>query len=87
MLFRSLPDTDLAGANAVAERAREIVETLNIYHPAGLHGLITISLGVAATNPTPQGNPTGLVWSADRALYTAKQGGRNQVYVYREPAP
>ena len=56
-------------------------------HPAGLHGLITISLGVAAANPTPQGTPSSLVWSADRALYTAKQGGRNQVTTYHEPAP
>lgn len=69
-----LPNTDLPGALPLAERIRCIVEqTENPYRP------ITVSIGVA-TLEAEMTAPGLLIEQADRALYAAKQNGRNQVY-------
>jgi diguanylate cyclase (GGDEF)-like protein len=69
-----LPETDLAGAESVAARLRDTVESAAIPHP-GLpdNRPVTISLGVAAG----PGDGTAVVAAADRALYEAKSSGRN----------
>jgi len=41
--------------------------------------LVSISLGVASAVPDRVGDGVSLLQSADRALYLAKDGGRNQV--------
>jgi diguanylate cyclase (GGDEF)-like protein len=67
-------------AMAVAERLRGAVEALQIPHQASpvAHHL-TISLGVAAAMPSRETDPSALLADADRALYAAKEGGRNRV--------
>jgi diguanylate cyclase (GGDEF)-like protein len=68
-----LADTDLAGANAVAERVRE-----QIMLPfEGAMRALTASFGVTAWQPGDAFD--SLLHRADRALYTAKSGGRNRV--------
>ena len=79
-----LPETDSAGAFAVAESVRQAVEDLGVPHagnPEG-YGFVTVSIGVTtavsglgATIKTPE----GLLLSADSALYKAKHKGRNRV--------
>ncbi|CAN1213389.1 hypothetical protein TUMEXPCC7403_24500 [Tumidithrix helvetica PCC 7403] len=72
-----LPNTSLQKAEEIAERLRATVEAT----PAG-DGTIrnTISLGVAEI--AKHGNSiTSLITAADRALYQAKQTGRNRVVV------
>lgn len=76
-----LVDTDQQGAMVVAERIRESVERLQIAHVASRAGVVTISLGVAAQQTSEGGNPTALVGAADKALYAAKQGGRNRTCI------
>ncbi|MBA4379940.1 MAG: hypothetical protein C0393_04525 [Anaerolinea sp.] len=81
-----LPETDLAGALQVAERLRHCVEQSAITTEptnATPHGAITItiSVGVAMLDkdcPTLE----ALIERADRALYAAKQAGRNRVAVF-----
>ncbi len=80
-----LPETDLQGALAVAEKARATVEALSLsLNGKSLPG-ITVSFGVATA---PQHGKTVdlLLQVVDSALYRAKQEGRNRV-VPAEPDP
>ncbi len=73
------PDTGALEALELAESIRKGTENLNIPHlnsPAGSH--VTLSLGVASTVPGPGSQPQDLVASSDKALYEAKNSGRNQ---------
>ena len=74
-----LPDTDLDGAWHVAERARLAVLAMQIPNEGSAHGVVTISAGVAVQSPGPEALAEGLVTLADRALYVAKEAGRNRV--------
>ena len=68
----------------VAERLRQTVEQLGIPHPGNPSGHVTISLGVAAVEVlTPETLPR-LLETADSALYSAKQHGRNRVHLAGE---
>ena len=72
-----LPETDAGGASTIAERLRAAVE--GTAH-ATEHGTlrVTVSVGVA-TWPGGGQTPDELLTTADRALYRAKQTGRNRV--------
>jgi diguanylate cyclase (GGDEF)-like protein len=72
-----LPGTSLELACEVAERLRRTVEELRVRVGGTAIG-VTVSLGVASY-PTRSRNPEQLFAAADRALYTAKEAGRNQV--------
>lgn len=74
-----LPGTDVAGARAVAERLRAGVEAMRVAHPQAIHGVVTISIGVAAFVPTAESASADALALADAALYEAKHGGRNRV--------
>jgi diguanylate cyclase (GGDEF)-like protein len=75
-----LPNTDLAGAQAVAERIREAVQNLQMAHHGSPFGVVTLSAGVATIAPQRGVHMAGmLVEAADKALYVAKSAGRNQV--------
>ncbi len=71
-----LPQTDREGAIVVAERVRAAVAAHAF--PNAPDGTITISLGVA-TYPADADDGNSLIQAADRALYLAKQHGRNRV--------
>lgn len=72
-----LPDTGLAGAEAVAERIRTSIAAASAYD---LGSEVTASLGVAEYDLTKAPTtPESLVRRADGALYSAKAAGRNRV--------
>ena len=76
-----LPETELDGAREVAERLRRGVHGLEIPHPGAGVGIVTASFGVAAARPRADISIEELVEAADRALYRAKQRGRDRVEV------
>ncbi len=75
-----LVDTGPEGAATLAERMRVRVESLRIAHRASAVGaFLTASFGLATLVPRPGLRSEDLVERADRALYAAKQKGRNCV--------
>jgi len=77
-----LPGTKQEGAMIVAERIRRLVEVAGspaLPEPGGHPRLSTVSCGVASCWPNDSNCQEDLLDSADKALYEAKAGGRNQV--------
>lgn len=75
-----LPDTNAEGAYLFAESLREKIENQNIEHKDSRAGKnVTVSLGVSTAVPEKDSTQDELISQADRALYKAKQGGRNRV--------
>jgi diguanylate cyclase (GGDEF)-like protein len=75
-----LPKTDSQGANALAERIRKSVEALAIQHRhSEIIEHVTISLGVVTVKTEEMSNPEEVLLLVDKAMYQAKQNGRNKV--------
>jgi diguanylate cyclase (GGDEF)-like protein len=74
-----LPDTDTDGALDVARRVLAAMAELDIPHGASPFGRVTSSIGVAQPVYRPNHTSQELLEHADRALYAAKQAGRNRV--------
>jgi diguanylate cyclase (GGDEF)-like protein len=72
----ALQQTDVDGADAIAERVRTMVEALELPRLDGAGTLrVTVSCGVASS---ADGDPIALVAAADAALYAAKRTGKNR---------
>ena len=86
-----MPDMDSASGARVADSLRQRIAQLAIPHAAaqGTPGAqvvqgaqrVTVSIGVATQAPHNPVDMAALIGAADRALYTAKRRGRNQVAV------
>jgi diguanylate cyclase (GGDEF)-like protein len=73
-----LPYVNKANAAAKAEQVRDRIEKLLIV--ADGHQIsVTLSIGWVSVTPLEGMTPRLLVSRADKALYEAKAGGRNQV--------
>jgi diguanylate cyclase (GGDEF)-like protein len=72
------PSSDAEGSMQFAERLRAGVESATYETEAGPLRL-TLSLGVAISNPEEAPNAQPLVQAADAALYRAKGAGRNRI--------
>ena len=68
-----LPDTDLEGALAVAERMQEAIRKATENRP------VEIYIGVSSIVPNPRGNATSMMALVRRALQAARQGGDGQI--------
>ncbi|MGA9533760.1 MAG: diguanylate cyclase [Anaerolineales bacterium] len=73
-----LPECDLPSAEIAAARVRRAIEAPAFATSAGdMH--VTTSVGIASSETEPL-DFDALLRAADRALYSAKHGGRNQVW-------
>jgi diguanylate cyclase (GGDEF)-like protein len=80
-----LPDTSREGALALAEKLRQLLKS----HPLAHEGwalALTASFGVSGLDKDQQGSFDSIYAAADRALYVAKQLGRDRVE-YAQPEP
>lgn len=74
-----LPEIDMKGAAAMAEKARRLVEKHSFVFDDE-HIPVTLSAGVS-TLERKKDDPAELIRRADEKLYDAKAGGRNKVCV------
>ncbi len=79
-----LPNTESEGAFFVAERIRQEILKLKIPHVhSEADQYITLSLGVSTAAMNQGIPPEALIESADRALYEAKEQGRNRAILQK----
>ncbi|MEL6164738.1 MAG: PleD family two-component system response regulator [Cyanobacteria bacterium J06628_3] len=75
-----MPNTHAPGAVHVAALMQSGVRELQVEHSESeVSNYVTLSLGVATTIPGFESSPSDLILSADKALYQAKQEGRNRI--------
>ncbi len=73
-----LPDADLAGAEHLAERLRAALATTPV--PLEVGGILSLSISIGVTPfLAKDGKTSDILGRADRAMYRAKDQGRNRV--------
>lgn len=75
-----LPNIEQKNAMQLAEKARTLIQNLNIKHNGdNASDTVTVSAGVSTIVPSKDMSPTALFEAADKKLYQAKQNNRNCV--------
>ncbi len=81
-----LPNTPLEGARQVTQAIAAIIHNLNIQNlQSSVSDRITLSLGISCTVPHRDIEPKLAISIADKALYQAKEEGRNRYCIYGQP--
>ena len=74
-----LPDAGLAGSEKLAGKIRTTVEENILNLPTGETLRFTVSLGIAQVDMNDEQNIEAALSRADKALYAAKDSGRNRI--------
>ncbi len=74
-----LANTRAVGARLMAGRIRGAVRALALAHADSDAGIVTVSQGIASTEPGDDSDAATLMNIADQALYEAKRSGRDAV--------
>jgi diguanylate cyclase (GGDEF)-like protein len=77
-----LPGAEMLAAYALAERIRVAIAAVQIPESPETSLGVTASFGVATHPDSRAGSPEDVVRRADKALYRAKQTGKNRVELY-----
>jgi two-component system chemotaxis response regulator CheY len=81
-----LPEQTLESAELAGERIRRAISNAALPHPGNPpHGVVTLSIGIAALDSINGHSFDAMIAEADVALYEAKRSGRNRVSVARSP--
>lgn len=78
-----LPHINLEGALAFSDRLREIIEQLEVKLTKDKNVHVTVSIGVASLIKDKTNSTIDLIENADKALYEAKEKGRNRVCAFQ----
>jgi diguanylate cyclase (GGDEF)-like protein len=81
-----MPETTLQDGITFAEKIRKLLEETSLQTQAG-PVTATVSIGVASVPHSRIHSAKELIIAADRALYRAKKGGRNQVQAEKRRDP
>ena len=82
-----LPQTTLEEAGVIADRIRRKIMTTRYPHGATQpDGAVTVSIGLSTFSSTLD-SAEAIVRAADRALYHAKNHGKNRAYAYQGAQP
>ncbi len=80
-----LPATTREGAQALSANLQKAVRALKIPHESSdVSDTVTISIGMATAVPDEQLSPQQFIEMADKALYAAKERGRNRAVSWSE---
>ena len=78
-----LPETNRDGAFKVAEEIKEKIEALKIEHRfSKVTNYVTLSIGIVSLIPVKTDSLNHIINKADKALYQAKNEGRNRITEY-----
>ncbi len=72
-----LPDTNAVNAEVLATRIHRQIARASHHQPAGRMA-ITVSIGISCADQNGAADPNQLIEEADKALYQAKNNGRNR---------
>jgi len=80
-----LPDTESSNAQDIAEQLRRAILDLEIPHEtSSVADIVTVSFGIFTILPEKNLPPETMIEFADKALYQAKEQGRNMVVMYKD---
>ncbi len=73
-----MPDTDMEGVQTITKEMQKNISELNIENTYSPFGKLTVSIGAAGQKPEKESQWKNLAVVVDKALYKAKQNGKNQ---------